>query len=180
MKFISSLEVATVAFWKHTYHLVWATKGRQPWILPEFEARLYAYLASKAGEFDAFLHAIGGTEEHVHVVGSIPPKHAVAAFVKSLKGSSAHFVNHVICPPAFHFAWQEGYGSLTVGERQRVVAVEYVLRQKEHHRHGTTNAWLERCEPLPEPENADAIDGELSLREAGVDYEVDPFDAFPF
>lgn len=174
------VEEAPVAFWKHTYHLVWATKGRQPWILPEFEARLYAYLASKAGEFDAFLHAIGGMEDHLHVVGSIPPKYAVADFMKSLKGSSAHFVNHVICPPGFHFVWQEGYGSLTVGESQRSIAVDYVLRQKEHHRQGTTNAWLERCEPLPAPEDESTRDGKSSLREAGVDYEVDPFGAFPF
>mgnify|MGYP001421985344 FL=1 len=90
-------------FWKHTYHIVWATKNRQPWILPEYEARLYAFLASKAGEVDAYLHAINGTTDHVHLVTSIPPKHSVAWVVKTLKGSSAYFVNTTLQPRAFHF-----------------------------------------------------------------------------
>ncbi len=35
-----------------------------------------------------------------------------------------------------YFAWQRGYGSLTVGERLRAAAIDYVLRQKEHHQPG--------------------------------------------
>ena len=53
-------------FWKHTYHIVWATKNRQPWIVSAYEGQLYAFLASKAGELDCYLHAIGVTEDHVH------------------------------------------------------------------------------------------------------------------
>jgi putative transposase len=169
-----------MAFWKHTYHLVWATKNRQPIILPEFEARLYAYLASKAGELESYLHAIGGMDEHLHIVASIPPKHAVAHFVKTLKGASAHFVNHVIALPALHFAWQEGYGSLTVGERHRAIAINYVLRQKEHHLHGMTNAWLERCEPLPILDQQNGEAPITSVREESINYEIDPFASFPF
>lgn len=133
-------------FWKHTYHIVWATKNRQPWIVPAYEGQLYAFLASKAGELDCYLHAIGGTEDHVHVVASIPPKHSVAWFVKTLKGSSAYFFNTALRTPRFHFAWQRGYGSLTIGERQKEMAIAYVNLQKDHHRHGTTVAWLERCQ----------------------------------
>ncbi len=72
--------------------------------------------------------------------------YAIVDGLKVLKGSSAHFVNTELRPPGLYFAWQRGYGSLTIGERQRVAAIEYVQRQKEHHQKQTTNVWLERCD----------------------------------
>ena len=156
-------------FWKHTYHIVWATKNRQPWITPEIEPRLYAYLASKASEIDVFLHAVNGLDEHTHIVGSIPPKHSVSWVIKTLKGSSAYFINMELRPAGLHFAWQRGYGSLTIGERQRGQAIDYVLRQKEHHRNGTTHPWLERCE---DDETDDEHQGAASLREISAEYSV--------
>ncbi len=165
-----------MSFWKHCYHIVWATKGRESLILPEIEPRLYAYLAYKAGEMDVFLHALGGTETHMHVIPAIPPKHSVAWVVKILKGASAHFVNTELRPPGFHFAWQRGYGSLTVGERQRAAAIDYVQRQKEHHQRQTTNPWLERCDD-EEDQDETVEDQHASpdlrvLREPIADYEV--------
>jgi putative transposase len=175
-----------MTFWKHSYHIVWGTKERQPWILPTIEPNLYAYLASKAGEVDTFLHAINGTEDHIHIIAAIPPKHSVAWVVKTLKGSSAHFINHVLRPAEFHFAWQRGYGSLTLGDRQRPAAIDYVTRQKEHHRQGTTNLWLERSSdeetdegpslrtPQPRP------DGSIDLREDSPPYIVEIEAQLPF
>jgi putative transposase len=37
-------------FWRLYYHLVWATKNREPLIVPQIEPRLYAYLVHKAAE----------------------------------------------------------------------------------------------------------------------------------
>ena len=165
-----------MSFWKHCYHIVWATKGREPLILPAIEPRLYAYIAHKAGELDVFLYAIGGTEDHMHIIPAIPPKHSVAWVMKVLKGASAHFVNTELRPSGLHFAWQRGYGSLTVGERQRAVAMDYVLRQKEHHQQQTTNVWLERCGD-EEDQGKSEDDGDVSptspaLRETITDYEI--------
>ena len=63
--------------------------------------------------------------------------------VKLVKGASSHYINHVI-RPAEKFAWQRGYGCLTIGEKQRPIAENYVSKQKEHHAEEKTNAWLER------------------------------------
>jgi len=131
-------------FWRNYYHITWATHDRLPLILPAFEKQLFSYMVKKASEFDIFIYALDGTQDHVHLVAAIPPKHAVASIVKSLKGASAHYVNHVICPDD-NFAWQRGYGCLTVGEKQRSIAEAYVLSQKQHHAENTSNSWLERC-----------------------------------
>ncbi|MGB8648871.1 MAG: IS200/IS605 family transposase [Anaerolineae bacterium] len=131
-----------MAFWRLYYHLVWATKNREPLIQPEIEKRLYAYIVHKAAELDCYVYAINGWHDHLHLVLSIPPKHSVADVVKHLKGSSSHDLN--LAEGMNHeFAWQRGYGALSVGERQRAIAEAYVANQKTHHANQTTNTWLE-------------------------------------
>ena len=157
-------------FWRHYYHVVWAAKERNPFIDELLEPHLYRYLMSKAGELGVYLHAIGGRPDHVHVVATIPPKHSVSWFVKTLKGSSAHFVNHGLARRSeFHFAWQRGYGSLTLGQKQLAAAIAYVERQEEHHLNDTVNAWLERVDMLDES----VSDNVTRLRESSVIYDAD-------
>jgi len=138
-----------MTFWRLYYHLVWATKNREPFIQPDFEDRLYAYTVRKAAELDVYVYAINGWCDHIHLVVAIPPKHAVAEVVKHLKGSSSHDLNHAVTLD-YQFAWQRGYGALTVGERQRPMAIAYVENQKKHHQAQTIHPWLERDAELDE------------------------------
>lgn len=61
-----------MALWHLYYHLVWATKERQPLIAPDREAELYRYIIGKADALDCIVHCLGGTEDHIHLVVSIP------------------------------------------------------------------------------------------------------------
>lgn len=131
-----------MAFWRLYYHLVWSTKNREPLIKPEIEKRLYAYLVTKAAELGCYVYAVNGCQEHVHLIIAIPPKHAVAEVVKHLKGASSHNLNQAGLD--YTFAWQRGYGALSLGERQRQQAEDYVAKQKTHHADRTAIAWLER------------------------------------
>ena len=133
-----------MAYWRHYYHLVWATYQRQPVITPEVETELHGYLIGKAASFHCVTHAIGNVENHLHLVVSIVPSIAVADFVGQLKGSSSHHLNYHLPDLQHAFGWQRGYGSLTLGKKHLDDAVQYVLHQKEHHRQGTTIAALER------------------------------------
>jgi putative transposase len=120
-----------MARWQLYYHLVWATKYRLPLIQPSWEADLYGYMTGKAHHLGCIIHAINGTEDHIHVVASIPPTLAVSVFVKRLKGSSSHYRNQVA--GADRFQWQGGYGVFSLGQRQLDRAVAYVDHQKQHH-----------------------------------------------
>ncbi|MFM8005102.1 MAG: IS200/IS605 family transposase, partial [Dolichospermum sp.] len=71
-----------MALWRLYYHLVWATKERQPLITSEREGKLYGYIISKADELDTIIHAIDGIENHIHLVASIPPKISISDFVQ--------------------------------------------------------------------------------------------------
>ena len=126
-------------FWQLYYHLVWATRNREPFIGSALEPELHSYLRGKGIELGAIVHAVGGMPDHVHVVASIPPRLAIAKFVGQLKGASSHWVNHL----SVHlgpFGWQEGYGVLSFGKSALPQVVEYVRTQRE--RHGTDRLTL--------------------------------------
>ena len=169
-----------MTFWRTYYHLVRGTKNREPLITADIEERLSAYLVRKAAELEVFTYAVNGWYDHVHMVVAIPPKHAVADVVKFVKGASSYDLNHVVKPDSL-FAWQRGYGVLTLGEKQRTVAVQYVEAQKEHHQQRTTNIWLERA---PEEDEGPIDAGILLdavptlLHETRALYNAD--DPFPF
>jgi len=142
-----------MSFWRLYYHLVWSTKNREPMISSEIEPRLYAYIIRKATELGSFVYAINGWSDHIHLVVAIPPKLALADFVKNIKGASSHDLNQE-AGLDYEFTWQRGYGALSLGEKQKPAAVQYVKDQKRHHEERTDNHWLERCTDLDEgPEN---------------------------
>lgn len=163
-----------MAFWRSYAHLVWATKNREAFIRPQLEANLYAQIVKTAAELGCYVHSINGMSDHTHLAISIPPKHAVAYVVKMLKGSSAHFVNHILRPVEYHFGWQRGYGYLTLGQSQLPRAIAYVQQQKEHHRLGSINGWLERYDDVDEgPDVLPAsVEGQFALRESITIYQT--------
>jgi len=168
-------------FWRNYYHLVWATKNREPFITPDIEPRLFAYIIRKSAELGAYVYAINGWTDHTHVVTAIPPHLAVSHWVKHVKGASSHDLNQQGLP--FHFGWQRGYGVLTLGQRQRPDAEAYVHRQKEHHAQSTINAWLERYDEIDEGPS-DAVDNQSppvpALREPSPSYGIPNDSPFPF
>ncbi len=133
-------------YYKLFYHFVWATKRREPLIMPEFEANLHSAIAAKVKEMGGIVHAIGGMEEHVHLAASVPPKLALATFIGELKGNTSHFVNHVI-RPEFKLYWQDEYGVLSFGEKNLPYIVRYIKNQKQHHAEGSIQDKLERFSP---------------------------------
>ncbi|NJN58678.1 MAG: IS200/IS605 family transposase [Leptolyngbyaceae cyanobacterium SL_5_9] len=135
-----------MAFWRTYYHLVWATESRHPLITTDREAVLYGYITGKADSLGCIIHAIGGVDDHIHLVVSIPPKLSVADFVKKIKGSSAYHLNHSSFANALTFGWQGGYGVFTLGSKQLDQAIAYVLNQKLHHKDGTVISVLETVE----------------------------------
>jgi len=131
-----------MALWRLYYHLVWSTKDRLPLIGSDKEAKLYPYIIGKINSLNCIFHAIGGIEDHIHLIVSIPPKLSIADFVKEIKGSSAHYLNQTFGDSP-KFVWQQGYGVFSLGSKQLDQAVAYVQNQKQHHQEKTAIASLE-------------------------------------
>jgi putative transposase len=129
-------------YWRLHYHLIWATKNRLPLIDAQREVVIQQTIAAKTRELRICLHAVGGSEDHVHTVVSIPPSLRVSECVKHLKGATSRAVNRSEAQGKV-FQWQGGYGAVTVGEESLGKVIDYVKRQREHHRSGTTLAQYE-------------------------------------
>jgi putative transposase len=118
------------------YHIVFSTKNRHPLIAPKIEERIWKYLGGIARENDMTADMVGGVEDHVHVVVGIPPKLALSKAVQLLKGGSSKWI-HDTFPALAKFAWQDGYSAFTVSKSNLTTVIQYVARQREHHRKRT-------------------------------------------
>ena len=113
------------------YHLIFATKNREPMIASPWRAELHSYLGGIAKGLDALPHGIGGVADHVHLLVSLKPTHCLSDFMRELKKSSSSWIrdSHL---PSFH--WQEGYAAFTVSASARDAVKHYIANQEEHHR----------------------------------------------
>jgi REP element-mobilizing transposase RayT len=74
---------------------------------------------------------VGGTENHVHILLSLPATMPLAKAMRLIKGTSSHWMNETV---KTEFAWQEGYGAFTLGISQKGDTIAYIQGQAEHHR----------------------------------------------
>jgi len=111
-------------------HCVFSTKDRQPLIAPEMQPRLWRFIATVAHDRGIKPRAIGGTENHLHVLMAVPATMPLAKAIQTLKGISSKWMNE----QKRGFAWQEGYGAFSVSSSQIEATVRYIERQPEHHR----------------------------------------------
>jgi len=123
----------------HTYisdlvHCVFSTKERRNIIEPDKQAPLWSYLGGIARKNGFKAIAVGGTENHVHILLSLPATLLLAKVVQLLKGGSSKWMNETRDKK---FAWQEGYGAFTVGISQQPHTISYINSQFEHHRRHT-------------------------------------------
>ena len=117
------------------YHLVFSTKARRPLIRESWRERLHAYLGGTVRELGGVARAVGGTHDHVHVLADLRAQHSLAAVMRELKHSSSRWVHETL--RVSDFAWQTGYGAVTVSPSGIEPVLRYVAKQMEHHRERT-------------------------------------------
>jgi putative transposase len=115
------------------YHCVFSTKERRKTITEELQERLWPYMGGITRENQMRALAIGGVEDHVHLLLSIPSTLSIAKAMQLIKGGSSKWV-HDTFPDHNNFEWQEGYGAFTVGISQVPDTKNYIANQREHHR----------------------------------------------
>jgi len=113
-------------------HLIFSTKGRQPFLDEEIRSRVHAYLATIIRNLDS-KWVVGGVADHVHILFDMGKMHAPVKFVEQVKRESSKFVK-TLGAKYQKFYWQRGYGMFSVGPAQRTEAEAYVRGQEEHHR----------------------------------------------
>ena len=116
----------------HTYsvifvHCVFSTKGRLPLILEP--AKRWSILRAVASHALINVLAVGGTANHIHVLLAVPSTRTLADVMRELKANSSHRM-HQRWPK---FAWQDGYGAISVSPTAIKSVAQYIEHQQEHH-----------------------------------------------
>ena len=118
------------AFISNNVHIAFSTLERRGLIPPERQKRLWSYLAGIARNVGATPMAIGGTNDHVHVLAALPSDLAIAKFVNLLKSNSSKWMSE----QRRGFAWQKGYGAFSVSASNLAAVTKYIEHQPEHHK----------------------------------------------
>ena len=114
-------------------HYIFSTKNRRKIVKSDLEKRLFPYMGGIAKENKMKALAIGGTEDHVHLLLSLPSTLSIAKAIQLIKGGSSAWVYDTF-PEYRDFGWQEGYGAFSVSISHVENAIIYINNQKEHHR----------------------------------------------
>ncbi len=114
-------------------HIVFAVKGRESFLTPLMQQRLHLYFSSLLQTMGHYPVAIGGIDNHVHLLIDYKPSQPIPDMVRELKTASTKLINdnHMI---PFRFAWQRGYACFSYSPSQLDAVKRYVNNQAEHHR----------------------------------------------
>ena len=115
------------------FHCVFSTKERQRLITPELREHLWPFLGGIARQNQMKAIEVGGVEDHVHILLSLPATMAVAKALQLLKGGSSKWI-HDTFPGQRGFAWQAEYGAFSVSVSQLDKTIAYIQGQAAHHR----------------------------------------------
>lgn len=122
----------------HTYvsslfHCVFSTKERRGMMDAGMRKRLWSFMGgiARKNEFKAL--AVGGTEDHVHLLLSLPATIPVSKAVQLIKGGSSKWIHSAFSQQRL-FSWQEAYGAFSIGISQIPETIAYIQNQEEHHR----------------------------------------------
>ena len=118
------------------YHIVFSTKNREPWLVPDVEQRVWAFIGGIARAHKITALQVGGVEDHIHVLVTAPPTIAPFQIAKYLKGDSSKWI-HEEFPALKSFGWQDGYGAFTVSKSNIPEVISYIESQRAHHRKKT-------------------------------------------
>lgn len=119
----------------HTYaqiaiHVVFSTKDRRRTIQPEFQPKLWSYAGGICKGQGIFTHAIGGTEDHIHLLFQLPATVPLASAILAIKSNSSRWANE----GGHKLAWQRGYAAFSVSASVLPAVVRYIVNQQAHHR----------------------------------------------
>ena len=114
-------------------HIVFSTKYRYPFLDGSVDDELYAYVGASIKRLDGIPLSINGVCDHIHILTAFPRTITVADFLKDIKANSSRWLK-TKGEQYQNFGWQDGYGVFSVSSSKRQTVVNYIARQKQHHK----------------------------------------------
>ncbi len=111
---------------------VFAVQGRANLIQKEWKDELFKYIGGIFRNKKQKLIAVGGIEDHIHLLFGLRPNLALSDLIRDVKANSSSFVNEKRFVRG-KFSWQEGLGAFSYSKSQIDQVAKYVMNQEKHH-----------------------------------------------
>lgn len=118
-------------------HAVWSTYNRIPYLDKCLWDNLHNQMKDVISNSRGNVHAIGGVEDHIHILMETPKDKSLSDLIRDLKVASTHWLKTVDRSKFRDFEWQTGYSASTISYSSIENVKGYIDRQEEHHRHQT-------------------------------------------
>jgi len=133
-KNVGSYESLTHSKWDCKYHIVFIPKGRKKVLYGQVRKYLIGIFHELAGHRGCKIIQGNMVKDHVHMLLTIPPKHAVCDVIGYIKGKSAIAVARQFLGKQKNFSgenfWARGYAVSTVGFEETKIR-EYIRNQEQ-------------------------------------------------
>ena len=94
------------------------------------QERLWNYVGGILKNHDMKALAVGGMEDHIHVLASLSSEAGVAPTVNLIKSNSSKWMRERFPK----FGWQSGYAAFTVSASAKQGVIDYINSLAEHHK----------------------------------------------
>jgi putative transposase len=129
---------------------IWQTSGDVA-LTPQAIERLDPYITRYARTMGILVHAVGGTEDHLHVLFDLPLDKTLKAIETELRKTTTRFVRETVTLLGFAWAEDTHFASITPDECDEVIA--YIRDSAARHASGDiVSAWESLEEEAPAEE----------------------------
>jgi len=95
--------------------------------------KLWEYVGGIARNKGLIAQAVGGVEDHVHALLTLPATITIAQAANAIKGGSSYWLSKSFSELS-EFSWQEGYAAISVSPSDLDSVKRYINDQAKHHK----------------------------------------------
>ena len=122
--------------------IVFAVKGRQNLIHPDWKAELNQYISGIITNKGQKSIIVNGVPDHIHVFVGLKPSISISDLVRDIKNNSSNFINRQGWING-RFAWQEGFGAFSYSQShiENVYSISSIRRNTIRKKISGRNIW---------------------------------------
>jgi len=113
-------------------HVVIGTNGQRNFLTADVRSQLSTYLSAVAKSKGMKLVALGGTENHMHILLALPSKLSVESAILPLKQSSTTWIRQNF-EALRSFSWATGFAAFSISRSQLDSTLLYIQNQEQYH-----------------------------------------------
>ena len=121
---------------KMNVHIVFHVKSTGIKMRTEDLERIFSYIGGIINGIGGIPMEVGGVENHIHILTTLPKDMSLSDFVRIIKTDSSRWIKK-IDDYYSRFSWQVGYGAFSVSSSVVDRTANYIRNQSCHHKRRT-------------------------------------------